>query len=243
MLARLAPTLLVLLFAALPGPAPYAQSRAAELAGAWSSSYDPGDGSTVNLLLIVADGHFAMTSYSDQEFLATLGGSYRADGKTFSVTYDFDTSAPENVGTRAAMPYTLTGNLLLFNGTKAWTRVDDGRGSPLAGAWLISGRKRDGEMRRNFQTGPRKTMKILSGGRFQWIAYNEDSGEFFGTGGGRYSTKTSGTYIEKIDFFSRDNARVGDQLSFDYKIRNGEWHHSGVSSKGEPLYETWARRK
>ncbi len=212
-----------------------------QLEGAWESSFVTEDDQTGKLLLIIADGYFAMTSYVGNEFQATLGGSYLADDQTFSVRYEFDTSSPDNVGAASAMEYNLVGDLLLFNGSKAWTRVDAGEGE-LAGAWLITGRKRDGEMTRREVDGPRKTMKLLSGSRFQWIAYNTKTKEFMGTGGGRYETQ-NGIYIEKIDFFSRDASRVGQQLSFDYKIRNKEWHHSGLSSKGEPMYETWGKRK
>ena len=61
------------------------------------------------------------------------------------------------------------------------------------------------------------------------------------TGGGTYLLK-NGEYIEQIDFFSKDNSRVGASLSFKYKIENNEWHHSGLSSKGDPIYELWIDR-
>ena len=73
-------------------------------------------------------------------------------------------------------------------------------------------------------------MKILSGTRFQWIAYNVDTKEFFGTGGGTYTT-VDGKYTENIEFFSRDATRVGASLTFDYSLPDGEWRHQGSSSK------------
>ena len=220
-----------------------AQSDQSALRGAWQSSFAGADGATNTLNLIVEDGYFAMTAYNDStgQFIATLGGSYTESADTFLVTYEFDSSTPENVGTTVAMPYAVTGSLLVFNGDKAWQRVDDGAGE-LAGAWEITGRKEDGEMRRRPVTGPRRTMKLLSGTRFQWIAYNTETAEFMGTGGGSY-TATDGQYIERIKFFSRDPERVGKQLSFDYRIRNNEWHHTGVSSTDQPLYETWGHRQ
>jgi hypothetical protein len=84
-------------------------------------------------------------------------------------------------------------------------------------------------------------MKILSGKRFQWIAYNSETGEFFGTGGGTYTTRR-GKYTENIEFFSRDNDRVGASLQFDYDLKDGDWHHSGKSSRGNPIYEIWSVR-
>ena len=84
-------------------------------------------------------------------------------------------------------------------------------------------------------------MKILSGTRFQWIAYNIETKEFKGTGGGRYTTE-NGRYTEQIEFFSKDDARVGAELGFDYELKEGEWHHSGLNSKGKPMYEIWSKR-
>ena len=63
-------------------------------------------------------------------------------------------------------------------------------------------------------------MKILSGSRFQWIAYNTETRQFMGTGGGTYLT-ANGKYIEQIEFFSRDNSRVGAKLDFEFKLDEG----------------------
>ena len=89
--------------------------------------------------------------------------------------------------------------------------------------------------------GARKTIKILSATHFQWIAINTETGEFFGTGGGNYSFK-DGKYTENIEFFSRDPNRVGASLSFNAELKEGDWHHSGLSSKGDKIYEVWSRK-
>ena len=89
-------------------------------------------------------------------------------------------------------------------------------------------------------SGKSTLMKILSGTRFQWIAYNTETKEFFGTGGGTY-TFVDGKYTEHIEFFSRDSTRVGASLSFDGKVEGNNWHHSGLSSRGEPIHEIWTR--
>jgi hypothetical protein len=85
-------------------------------------------------------------------------------------------------------------------------------------------------------------MKILSGTRFQWIAYNTETGEFSGTGGGTYTT-VDNQYTENIDFFSRDSSRVGAILSFKFQKIDGIWNHSGKNSRGQPLYELWIPRE
>jgi hypothetical protein len=100
---------------------------------------------------------------------------------------------------------------------------------------------RDGKMSA-MTPGARRTMKILSGTRFQWIAYNVETKEISGTGGGTYTTK-DGKYTEHIEFFSRDNSRVGQSLVFDYSLENGAWRHKGLSSRGEPIDEVWTKRE
>ena len=106
----------------------------------------------------------------------------------------------------------------------------------------MSGRFRNGVKSTRSIDRPRKTMKILSGSRFQWIAYNTETRQFMGTGGGTYLT-VKGKYIEQIEFFSRDDSRVGAKLDFEFKLDNGEWNHMGFSSKGDPIHEIWIRRK
>jgi hypothetical protein len=123
----------------------------------------------------------------------------------------------------------------------AWTRTDDGAPGALEGSWLMTGRKRDGEISTR-RPGARRTMKILSGTRFQWIAYNVETKEFFGSGGGTYST-ADGKYTESIEFFSRDDTRTGRSLEFQYDMVEGVWHHIGKSTAGEPMHEVWNRRK
>ena len=112
----------------------------------------------------------------------------------------------------------------------------------LQGKWLMVGRVRNGnEQRRNLDR-PRKTMKFLINGYFQWIAFNSETFQFSGSGGGKYITK-DGKYIESIEYFSRDDSKVGLNLEFDYELLNKEWNHKGFSSKGDPLHEIWVVRK
>jgi len=225
----------------------FAQSPATKLVGAWESTFTDAEGRASQLTMTIADGFMVMTAYNKKsgEFIATLGGRWRADWDNFSITYEFSSSDSTQVGGVSAMPYQLIGSTLVFNGDKVWTRTDDMSPGALSGAWEIVGRKRNGAMqdlseRRN---SPRKTMKILSGSRFQWISFDIAKKKFNATGGGSYTTDDTGLYIEKIEFFSRDPARSGSQLSFDYKIANGDWVHRGVSSKGKPLHEVWSLRR
>ena len=121
----------------------------------------------------------------------------------------------------------------------AYKKIDDGS-APLTGVWHITSQMREGKIVPIHRTGTRKTLKILSGGRFQWVAIDPGIKEFFGTGGGVYQF-SNGKYTEEIEFFSRDGNRVGASLSFDGRLENDDWHHSGLSSKGAAIYEIWSR--
>ena len=211
--------------------------------GAWTTSYTNDSGEEVTITAIVVDGYIAETFYNKEakRFDGALGGSWTIDGNTFNLTFEFDTTDSTMVGQTAGLVFNLSGDTITFEGDdKTWTRIDDGTPGALAGAYLITGRKQDGEISKR-TPGVRRTMKILSGTRFQWIAYNTETTKFSGTGGGTY-TAENGEYVETIEFFSKDGSRVGAVLPFKYEIIDKEWHHSGLSSKGDPIYEVWTPR-
>ena len=166
-----------------------------ELIGAWEAMYaDPVEGE-IRVVTIVADGYVSATHYTvaDNKFISTDGSSWSANGNSISKTIEYNTADPSMVGKELTTTFFLEGNTLKIEGDeKIWKRLDYGTPGALAGAYLITGRKRDGEITSR-TPGARKTMKILSGRRFQWIAYNTDSGKFFGTGGGTYTTVTENT--------------------------------------------------
>ncbi len=213
--------------------------------GAWERQITR-DGGDFTQMLLFSGSYFTWTEYrtSDGAFQMTKGGSWSLEGKALTLQYEFDTADPDRVGTSETMQAHVQGKkLALHAGEKmSWKAVDAGMKTPLTGPWLFSGRRgNDGEIRRRSTDGPRKTMKILTGTRFQWIAYNVETKEFFGTGGGTY-TAENGRYTEHIGFFSRDDSRVGASLGFDFEVKGNDWHHSGFSSKGDPMYEIWSRR-
>ena len=100
--------------------------------------------------------------------------------------------------------------------------------------------KPEGEQRRDI-TRSRKTLKFLVDGYFQWTAYNTEGFKFFGSGGGAFTSK-EGTYTEHIEYFSRDNNKVGMSLSFEFNRNGNDWYHKGKSSKGQPMHEIWTQR-
>lgn len=208
--------------------------------GAWLLEQDG-----VKQVLVFQDGYFSHTVYdlANKKFVSTWGGIYKTDGSTLKLLSEFDSGSKENIGKEKNVSHSISGKMLHTDITGShnhWTRVDEGNEN-LAGVWRITGRMVDGK-KNTMQRGDRKTLKLLSGSRFQWMAINPATKEFFGTGGGTY-TFVNGKYTEQIEFFSRDSSRVGATLTFDGTVKDGDWNHSGKSSKGDPLNEIWSKEK
>lgn len=218
----------------------FASGQGKDLVGAWETRE-----ANQTRVITYVKGFFSVAIYNvaDKQFIGTYGGKYNVAGDELTEMIEYDTQTPANVGTERKVKYKADKKGLTLTGATEgkFTRLDDGTPGKLAGAWLITGRFRDNEIRRS-TPGARRTMKILSGTRFQWIAYNVETKEFFGTGGGTYTT-VDGKYTENIEFFSRDASRVGVSLTFDFSLPDGEWRHQGKSSKGEPLDEIWTQRE
>ncbi|HUH27075.1 membrane or secreted protein [Gelidibacter sp.] len=219
-------------------------THAQNITGAWENLSTSENGDQLKTVLVFVDGYQVSTTFHavTGEFVETHGGSWTLQGDVVTEKIEFDTDNPERVGTEISYKVKFADDgLELYDSKKKFTRIDDGQPGALEGAWLMSGRMVDGEAQTRDTSGPRKTMKILSGTRFQWIAYNTETKEFMGTGGGTYST-LNGDYTENIEFFSRDNSRVGMSLKFNYELIDGQWHHKGFSSKGDPINEIWSLR-
>ena len=175
--------------------------------------------------------------------MRTWGGTYSEAAGQVHANIEFDTESKDNIGGHKHFAATISGNTLNLDagtGVNSWAKVDDGN-TNLAGNWRITGRMRDGSIQA-IERSARKTVKILSSTRFQWVAINTETKEFFGTGGGTY-TFTNSKYTENIEFFSRDSSRVGVSLNFNGNVANKIWTHKGLSSRGEPIHEEWMREK
>jgi hypothetical protein len=156
----------------------FGQSK--ELIGAWETK----DQNQTRVITYVP-GFFSVAIFNvgDKKFIGTYGGKYVVNNNELTEKIEYDIQNPENVGTERVIKITLSKQTLTLTGTTAgtFTRLDNGTPGKLAGAWLITGRLRNNELQ-PMNPGARRTMKILSGTRFQWIAYNVETKEFFGTG-------------------------------------------------------------
>ncbi len=223
------------------------------LKGAWQlkAHGDPGEVAS----MIITEHYMTVAVYneSDHSFIRSYGGAINLasighkpggaqhNGKVF-LKLEFDTKDTTKIGTDIGYDFTIQQDKLTLKQTIAveWSRVDDGM-TPLSGCWRITDRIGSDGVMSAMASGPRKTIKMLSGTRFQWFAINPVTKQFSGTGGGTYTLK-DGKYMEQIQFFSRDKTRVGSSLSFDAKITGGKWDHRGTSSTGNPVHEIWTKQ-
>jgi hypothetical protein len=187
---------------------------------------------------VILDNEYIVLSKFETEsgkFVSTIGGFYKT-GEFLNLNedvYDVNLEFNSNYGQDSIKSISIVK-------TSKWKNISKSN-DILKGKWVMSGRYNNGEFRTRNTDLPRKTMKILIDGFFQWIAFNTETFKFSGSGGGEYET-IDGKYIEIIQYFSRDDSRVGAELDFNYEIKNEDWLHTGLSSKGKPINEVWSIR-
>jgi hypothetical protein len=212
--------------------------------GAWKSQEPTGSTS----MLIVTDNYMSIASFSvgNKYFERAEGGPFKMEGDKMTYTPEFNSADTAKIGIPIVFTVSKKDDILTLRYEEAmvWMKVDEAGNSPMAGAWHITERATGdkGELVKIHQQGTRKTLKLLSGTRFQWFAIDPGVKGFYATGGGTYTAK-DGKYTENIQFFSKDNNRVGANLSFGWKLDNGRWDHSGKSTDGKPIHEIWEKIK
>ncbi|MEC7754261.1 membrane or secreted protein [Roseivirga sp. UBA1976] len=222
--------------------------RANALEGAWELETVNGEHFAHRAVLLIEEPYVFYTEFDEEgkRFIGSQGGMVEIIANKLFYTNEFNTWDESQIGQRVEMTAELKANKVTFSytvgeatNTMVFNRIDTGN-SDLAGAWRITDRMQEGEMRAMSQ-GARKTIKVITGTRFQWAAYNPENKQFSGTGGGTISLK-DGKYTEHIEFFSRNPDRVGASLTFNYEVNGSKWVHSGLSSAGEPIKEIWTRQ-
>ena len=219
-------------------------ANAQNIIGSWERIHSSNDGKELKSIVIFTESHQSISIIENKtgKLIHSNGGTWSLDGNTMTEVVEFDTDNPERVGSSVVFDIELNNNYLKIVGSdRKFFRNDDGGPGELNGAWLMSSRIRNGIMQKRETNRPRKTMKILSGTRFQWIAYDTSKKTFIATGGGTYTTK-NGVYTESIEFFSRDILRIGMKLEFEYSLKDGNWNHKGFSSRGKAISEIWTKR-
>lgn len=223
--------------------------KSQNLTGAWKLIRQNGNPFTEGeCIKIFSESYFMFGHYgADGAFIKAGGGNYSIEGKNFNEMLDFYTADSSRVRKPVRYSFVQKKDELLveanINGVtlkETWKRVDDSK-SELKGCWKFGARvDDDGKAGERRMTGPRQTIKILSGKRFQWAAFNYETKQFMGSGGGEYSLKDN-LYTETIQFFSRDNTKVGISLSFACTLEGTDWYHKGKGTTGNPVSEVWER--
>lgn len=206
--------------------------------GSWMFTSD-----NATWLLMAADGYCMVTHYDQagKKFFKTFGGFLSVENDKLTLQYRFHSADQGKTGTTAVFTWKPNGKNAEsdLSGTRGtWVKVGEAD-SEMTGIWRITQRKEGADMR-GIGLAPRRTLKFLTNDRFQWAAINVETGEFSGTGGGTYTFK-NGVYAETIHFFSRDSSRVGMTLEFKDRMEGSNWVHTGLSSKGDPIYEVWSK--
>jgi len=195
--------------------------------------------------LKINSSYFVHSVYekSPARFIKTSGGFYTTENDTLKVVLEFHSNYKLDSLSTLNFPYKIENANLIIQGNNEITFNQQVKiHQDLDGQWLFGTRGPDTGQERRGEANTRKTLKFLIDGRFQWIAYDTNGMQFKGTGGGSYTSK-DGIYIENIEFFSKDNSRVGASLEFNYEVKGDDWHHTGNNSKGKPMYEIWGKRK
>lgn len=193
----------------------------------------------VNQWWILVDGYASKIYFKDDEYISSEGGTFTFDQNTLKIQTEFNDADPSLIGRSSSFELKFSGNNFQDENGLKWKKQPP-KSQQLDGLWKIAGRQNKDEFVKIDHSGSRKTIKLLKDGFFQWIAIEPEEKKFFGTGGGKYTFK-NGIYTEEIYFFSRDNSRIGAKLNFEGEIIDGEWHHQGKSSKGDPIHEIWIK--
>jgi hypothetical protein len=211
------------------------------LTGAWGF----GDGDHKNVM-IFSTNVFSVADYNlkDKKFISSYGGTWRVDGNKLIRKIEWHSKDSTQVGTEWAHDIKSNNNQLNINTlNEKWDRLDNGTPGALAGVWVITGNyNNDKVSKRANPFFPRRTMKVLSGKYFHWIAYNVTTKQFLNAGGGTYTT-AGNKYTENIEFFTKTPESIGKSLVFDYSFVDSDWRHKGQKSTGGALDECWTKRE
>lgn len=225
----------------------YAQN----FSGAWKLVTQNGKPVAEECIKIYSESYFMVGVHSTEgAFVKAGGGTYSATGKAYTEVLDFNTVDSAQVRKPNTYSFSIKDDELTLEVNmdgevlkEIWKKVD-GTTTALNGAWRFGARVNDEGVagQRRGGDSPRQTIKILSGKYFQWAAFNYETKQFSGTGGGTYAIENN-QYTETIRFFSRDNSRAGMSLTFELKLDGTDWYHKGKGTTGNPVSEVWEKMK
>ena len=214
--------------------------------GAWESITTV-DGQKIRRVMIFTEERVITATYDavSSGFISVRLEEWKVLGSSELVLLlEFDSDYPEAYGGEYIAPLALQDSVMTLD-EESWTRLDASATNNIAGIWTIIGRRDEtGEMQHRSVDHPRRRYKLLSDNRFHWLAYNIETRNFSGTGGGSYFLDGD-DYIEYIEFLSYDPGYVGDSVRFKMSLEGDTWIHQGLlgdeSTVEEVIDEIWVR--
>lgn len=218
-------------------------SQAQDLNGAWQKvDKKAEDQQTIKLY---SDNYFTTSTYirTTGEFVSASAGTYHINEPDYIENYEIHSDSRAVTGTFVNFNYEIENDTLRLKdensrNAEVWVRIDTAEKKNVT-CWKIHQAYRDATWK-TIEDKPRKSLKMLTDNYYQVIGLNSQTGEFFGSSGGKW-TYENGKHNEIIQFFSKNPDMVGETLSFDKEIKDGIWHHDGKSSEGEFIQERWKK--
>lgn len=183
------------------------------------------------------------------KFIRAKGGLYTLNDLSYKEHLEIDSNDPLYSGTTMEFVVSLSDSEMMVTNLNTgeqekWQKFDDADNYQMAYCWRIHKKKdKANEDWSTIAYAPRKTLKLLTNNRYQVLALNSKTGQFVGSSGGTWSSEGDNTYMEHIEFFSKDQNNVGRSLTFQKTFEDGLWLHTGKTTNDEAMMEKWIRYK
>jgi hypothetical protein len=220
------------------------------LNGAWrlvEVNDQPVEHETIKLY---SNSYFTYSEYDKDtgKFISARGGLYFLNNLNYKEQLDIDSRDPLYSGTTVEYEVSLSGREMIITNLSTgeqekWQKFDDADNYKMAFCWRIHKKKDEGDKDwRIIEYRPRKTLKMMTNSRYQVLALNSKTGQFVGSSGGTWSSEGD-SYVEHVEFFSKDQTNVGRSLEFQRAFEDGLWLHTGKTTKDGLMMEMWHRYK
>lgn len=216
-----------------------------DLEGAWrmvEMRGEPVEGLGVEMIKILADGHFMFAFYDEasRRFFSAGGGDYSyRDGK-YKETIHFHTIDPTLIGKTLKFEALISDEYWVHSGEigdgdlrETFERVDGLARSDLNGAWELQTAQSERSYFSAAHSAQAVTWKLIADGRFQWATFDPGSGAFIASGGGHISSHPDGWIEEQLLFHSRDSLQVGQPLVMSGLPDNNRWATAVAQSRAQ----------
>ncbi|WP_127844162.1 hypothetical protein [Psychroflexus aestuariivivens] len=221
----------------------YSLTFSQNLTGAWQKV----DNSKFKTIKLYSNHYFTSATYdeSDGEFIEASAGTFTKNDFDYIENIETHSESTSLAGTYINFNYEIKNDTLKIKDKNSrheetWVKIDEAKKEHVT-CYRIHEVFRDSKWQ-TIGYKPRKTIKMLSDNYYQVIAINSQTGEFFGSSGGKW-TSLDDKHQEHIKFFSKNQSMTGVTLEFRKNIEGDIWHHDGKSSKGEYIQERWIKYK